>query len=384
MRNFRPTTAWRSLLATLLISLGSSQAHAAWYEVTGSAVIMESNTEARRNALEDAVLQAMDSAGADIGNFNNIKPYLTNDRDQYQFSGSEIRHISVVKSQKKSGKYYLTARIDIYPSAKSCHQVQYKKGLLLSEFRLESPQHASLGGVYQIGQSFTNILQKQIAKRSQSFVVSDINRYPVDLSQPNAVTMLASDQDAQYIITGSISDLTSTLDQKLLRDDQINRQFAANMQIIDGKTGEILLQNNYREIAEWPFSRVSQVDTNSARFWQSKYGQAVLRVSRNMMLDMESALSCRASLPEVIGTFGNTVQINVGRIHGVEPGDELTLWHSAGFIDQNGIARNRMVQTHITLTVDRVYEKSSELLVNQPELAASIQPGDLVTKQQGK
>ena len=100
-----------------------------------------------------------------------------------------------------------------------------------------------------------------------------------------------------------------------------------------------------------------------------------------MMLDIESALSCRASLPEIINIHQGVAQINVGRVHGVRNGDQLKLWHSAGFIDQKGIPRNRMVDTAITLTVNRVYEKSAELSVNQPQLASSIQPGDLLTKQ---
>lgn len=150
---------------------------------------------------------------------------------------------------------------------------------------------------------------------------------------------------------------------------------------MDGKTGEIIYQNSYREIGLWPFSRSSHVDTKSARFWVSPYGQSIQRISQNMMLDIESALSCRASLPEVINIHNNVAQMNVGRVHGVKQGDKLKLWHSAGFIDQKGIPRNRMVDTKISLTVDRVYEKSAELIVNQPELAASIQPGDLLTKQ---
>lgn len=369
---------------TLLYSaafLLSSPLYAAWFEVTGSAVQLESESLARQNALEDAIFQAISYSGADIANFSNLRPYLATKRDEYQFSGSEVRHVSVLKTRKRGGKYYLTARIDVYPSAKTCHKVQYKKGLLLGEFALAAPQHASLGGIYQIGPSYTQMLQRQIAQKSQSFVVSDITRIPINAGQPNAMTMLADDHDAQYIVSGQITDLTSTLDQKLLKDDKINRQFAASLQIMNGKTGEILMQNNYREIADWPFSRISQVDTNSARFWQSSYGQAVQRVSRNMMLDLEAALSCRTSLPEVINSHGNQVQINVGRIHGVQSGDRLALWHTAGFIDQNGIPRNRMVQTDITLTVDRVYEKSAELSVEQAELASSIQPGDLLTKQ---
>ncbi|MGF1686010.1 flagellar assembly protein FlgT [Photobacterium japonica] len=369
------------IVLSSLSLLFSSPLFAAWFEVTGSAVQLESESAARKNALEDAVYQAMQYSGANIASMHNLRDYLATERKEYQFSGSEVRHVSVIKTRKRGGKFYLTARVDVYPSAKTCHKVQYKKGILLSEFTLTSPQHASLGAIYPIGQSFTRILQRQISRQSQSFVVADVTRVPINPSQADAMTMLADDNDAQYIVSGEITDLTSTLDQKGRNDDNIHRQFAASLQIMDGKTGEILMQNNYREIAQWPFSRVSQVDTQSARFWQSSYGQAVQRISRNMMLDLETNLSCRASLPQVVNSYGNTVQINAGRIHGVQAGDRLALWHSAGFIDQNGTPRNRMVQTGITLTVERVYEKTAELRIEQAELASSIQPGDLLTKQ---
>lgn len=365
----------------LLGLLISAPLHAAWLEVTGSAVMLESESAARTHALEDAVYQAMAHAGADIASFANLKPYLASARQSYQFSGSEVRHIMVLKSGKQGGKYYLTARIDIYPSANTCHKVQYKKGVLLSNFSIIAPQHAAMGEIYQLGHDFTALLQRQIARHSQSFVVSGNTRVAVNPGQPSAMMMLAEDNDAQFIVSGQITDLTSTLTQRRLSTDQVNRQFAATLEIMDGKTGEVLLQKHYREVAQWPFARTSHVDTQSARFWQSPYGQAVQRVSRNMMLDLESSLSCRTSLPEVVNVYGNQVQVNVGRIHGVKRGDQLALWHSAGFIDQQGIPRNRMVQTEITLQVDRVYEKSAELTVMQPDLAGSIQPGDLLTKQ---
>ncbi|MCQ1058273.1 flagellar assembly protein FlgT [Photobacterium sp. ZSDE20] len=355
--------------------------NAAWYEVTGSAVVLQSEDQARQSALEDAVLQVIRYAGADLSSFNRVKPYLKNSREHYQFSGSELRQITVTKTNKKSGNLYLTAQVEVFPSARTCHKVQYKKGLLLGEFDIRSPQHASLGGIYQLGDNFTSVLKRQLETRSQSFVVSGTTRVQINPGYPSQMVMLAEDNDAQYIISGQITDLTSTLDQNLLRSDTINRQFAAELQLLDGKTGEILMQNQYREVANWPFSRTSQVDTGSARFWQSAYGQAVQRVSQNMMLDLESNLACRTNLPEVVRNHGNTVHINQGRKHGVKQGDQLALWHSAGFIDQNGIPRNRMVQTDITLVVDRVYEKSAELSVEQAELANSIQPGDLLTKQ---
>ncbi|PSV46578.1 flagella assembly protein FlgT [Photobacterium sp. GB-36] len=369
----------RSLSALCLFF--SCYSSAQWVEVTGEAVILESEETARVNALEDAVYQAMRHAGGEIATLPSLKPYFAESKQQYRFSGNEIRNVTVLEQKKAGGKMYVTSRIDIYPSAKSCHKTQYKKGILLGSFSITEPQQAAMGSVYKIGTDFASMLGKQIQKRSQSFIVTGKTTVPFSATQVSAMTMLAEDHDAQYLIGGEITDLTATLDEKLVKKDQVNRQFAVSLEIMDGKTGEIIYQNSYREIGLWPFSRSSHVDTKSARFWVSPYGQSIQRISQNMMLDIESALSCRASLPEIINIHNNVAQMNVGRIHGVKQGDKLKLWHSAGFIDQKGIPRNRMVDTKISLTVDRVYEKSAELIVNQPELAASIQPGDLLTKQ---
>ncbi|KJF96534.1 flagellar basal-body protein [Photobacterium angustum] len=369
----------RSLSALCLFF--SCYSSAQWVEVTGEAVILESEETARVNALEDAVYQAMKHAGGEIATLPSLKPYFAEPKQQYRFSGNEIRNVTVLEQKKAGGKMYVTSRVDIYPSAKSCHKTQYKKGILLGSFSIAEPQQAAMGSVYKIGTDFASMLGKQIQKRSQSFIVTGKTTVPFSATQASAMTMLAEDHDAQYLIGGEITDLTATLDEKSRKKDQVNRQFAVSLEIMDGKTGEIIYQNSYREIGLWPFSRSSHVDTKSARFWVSPYGQSIQRISQNMMLDIESALSCRASLPEVINIHNNVAQMNVGRVHGVKQGDKLKLWHSAGFIDQKGIPRNRMVNTKISLTVDRVYEKSAELIVNQPELAASIQPGDLLTKQ---
>ncbi|QUJ66727.1 flagella assembly protein FlgT [Photobacterium sp. GJ3] len=374
----------KKTLRNALLGLGILTAipsQAAWFEVTGQAIMLESKSSARTNAIEDAVYRAMHFAGADFSSFSSMKPYFQEDRKDYQFNGSEVRHVQISKSYTKDGNYYVTARVDIYPTAKSCHNVQYKKGMLISDFSIAVPQQAALGGIYQVGKDFTQLLKRQIGKQSQSFVITGTSAVPVQPENPSAMMMLAEDFDAQYILSGQITDLTSTLDQNRFSSDTINRQFSVELQVLDGKTGEMMLQRKYREVAEWPFSRISQVDTQSARFWVSTYGAALQRVSRNMMLDLESSLACRASLPEVINAHGNLVQMNVGRTHGVRQGDELKLWHTAGFIDQYGISRNRMVETEISLVVNRVYETSAELSVQQSELAASIQPGDLLTKQ---
>lgn len=274
----------------------------------------------------------------------------------------------------------ITARIDIYPSANACHESQYKKTFLVGNIDVTSPQQAVMGRIYNIGDDFGHVVDRQLAQESRSFVSVGTTNYDIDKRRPEVIKMIAQDTGAQYIIGGDITDLTATIESKLLKDDIINRQFALEMQVFDGKTGHQVYNRSYREVAKWPFAKTSEVDTRSARFWASTYGSMMLRVSRNIMLDLESEVSCKITLPEVAAVFGNTVTIDLGRMHGVQQGDKLQLWHTGSFIDQRGLPRNKVSQSDITLTVSRVYENEAELTIDQPSLAGSIQIGDVMQK----
>ncbi|CAH0534144.1 hypothetical protein VST7929_02045 [Vibrio stylophorae] len=366
-------------LSLLLLSL-SLPSQAMWYETTGQANILSRNDSGRQAAIEDALYQTIQFAGADLTALAPIREYLAEDKAIYQFSGSDIRTIQVLKSQRRDNKQYVTIRVDLYPTAKSCHRKQYQKTLLLGEFRLVHQQQAALGSIYQVGNDFTRVLANMINKESQSFHVNDITRVNIGPDNPSVMTMLAQDHNSQYLVSGYIHDLTATLDEKMLRDDQTNRQFALTVQVLDGKNGELVYQQDYRDVAIWPFARNSHVDTSSARFWVSSYGNMVQRVGRDILLDLENELACRITIPEIIAIHGQNVQINLGRVHGVKQGDRLELWHKASFIDPYGITRTRIVKSDVRLQVDRVYETSSELRILQPELAQGIQIGDYVSQ----
>ncbi|QFT09122.1 hypothetical protein FIV04_03970 [Vibrio sp. THAF190c] len=355
-------------------------AHASWFEVTGTAAIVASEDAARVHALEDAIYKAMQFSGGDIGSIANLTPYLQAGQKEYQFTNHEVRYILVDKERKRSGNIMITARIDIYPSANGCHESQYKKTFLVGNVDLASPQQAVMGRVYNIGDDFSHVINRQLSQESRSFVSVGTTDYEIDRRQPETLKMIAQDHGAQYVIGGTITDLTATIESKLLQDDIINRQFALEMQVYDGKTGHQVYNRSYREVAKWPFPKTSEVDTKSARFWASTYGSMMLRVSRSIMLDLESEVSCKITLPEVAAVFGNTVTMDLGRLHGVQQGDKLQLWHTGSFIDQNGLPRNKVSKSDITLTVTRVYENEAELTIEQPNLAGSIQIGDVMQK----
>ncbi len=358
----------------------TAQVNAEWFEVTGSASVLTSKNAARTHALEDAAYQAMLFSGADISRLKDLRVFLENDNKHYQFSGTEVRSIEVIKEKKKNGKLYVTTRIDIYPSANSCHIGQYKKTVMTSEITIDSPQQAVMGKVYQMGEDLSTIFARQLDKESQSFVSVGTSHIRIDKRQPEVAKMIAEDHGAQYIYSGQITDLSATIEQNLLKKDTINRQFAIDVAVIDGKTGQTVYSNNYRDVAQWDFPKTSEVDTQSARFWTSAFGEMVLRVNRDMMLDLENKFACKMTLPQVVNINNNRITMDLGRIHGVKKGDTLDLWHTGAFIDQNGLPRNKVAKTNITLTVDRVYEQNAELIVNQPQLINSIQIGDVMHK----
>ncbi|MDW3114971.1 flagellar assembly protein FlgT [Vibrio sp. 1727] len=369
-----------SLFSITLVMLVPFKVMASWYEVTGVATIVSSEETARLHALEDALFKAVNFSGADIGSISNLMPLLEESRNEYQFTNHEVRYILVESERKRRGKVEVKIRVDIYPSATGCHTDQYKKTMLVGNIEVASPQQAVMGQIYQVGDDFSHVVNRQLDQTSRSFVSVGTTDYSISSNYPARTQMIAQDNGAQYIIGGVITDLTATVESQLLQDDIINRQFALEMKVFDGKTGHEIFNKAYREVARWPFAKTSQVDTRSARFWASTYGEMMLRVSRNIMLDLESELSCKITLPEVVAVFGNTVTIDLGRMHGVKEGDKLQLWHTASFIDQNGLPRNKVSQSEITLTVSRIYEHEAELTIDQPNLASSVQIGDVMNK----
>ncbi|BDR19015.1 flagellar basal-body protein [Vibrio diabolicus] len=369
-----------SLFLITLVMLVPFKVMASWYEVTGVATIVSSEETARLHALEDALFKAVNFSGADIGSISNLMPLLEESRNEYQFTNHEVRYILVESERKRRGKVEVKIRVDIYPSATGCHTDQYKKTILVGNIEVASPQQAVMGQIYQVGDDFSRVVNRQLDQTSRSFVSVGTTDYSISSNYPARTQMIAQDNGAQYIIGGVITDLTATVESQLLQDDIINRQFALEMKVFDGKTGHEVFNKAYREVARWPFAKTSQVDTRSARFWASTYGEMMLRVSRNIMLDLESELSCKITLPEVVAVFGNTVTMDLGRMHGVKEGDKLQLWHTASFIDQNGLPRNKVSQSEITLTVSRIYEHEAELTIDQPNLASSVQIGDVMNK----
>lgn len=90
------------LITSLFTMCYTAQVNAEWFEVTGSASVLTSKNAARTHALEDAAYQAMLFSGADISRLKDLRVFLENDNKHYQFSGTEVRSIEVIKEKRKT------------------------------------------------------------------------------------------------------------------------------------------------------------------------------------------------------------------------------------------------------------------------------------------
>ncbi|MFA0724730.1 flagellar assembly protein T N-terminal domain-containing protein, partial [Vibrio sp. 10N.222.49.E5] len=138
-------------------------------------------------------------SGADIGSISNPTPYLDASKKEFQFTNHEVRYILVDKVKTRGGNLMITARIDIYPSANACHESQYKKTFLVGNIDVTSPQQAVMGRIYNIGDDFGHVVDRQLAKESRSFVSVGTTNYDIDKRRPDIIKMIAQDTGAQYI-----------------------------------------------------------------------------------------------------------------------------------------------------------------------------------------
>lgn len=367
-------------ITILFIAFFSCNNFAQSYKAYGRADILDSEKYARTKAIEKALINAVNFSGASLATIPSIMPYLDEEKSIYNFYGNEVSKIKIDEELKKDNKIYITATFEINKKANTCHLNQYKKPILIGNFKILEPSQASLGKIYNIGPSFAKILGKTIKQNSQSFTLAGITKNNISQDDPNLISFLAEEKNARFIIYGDITDLSATYTDEGPLAGKVARQFAIELYIADGKTGELIDTLGFRDIAQWPFANSSTLDTSSARFWTSSYGKMVKLVSKNIMLHMESLLSCKKALSQVISITNNTAQINAGKKQGIKIGQELKIWHQASYIDQYGNPRSKYNQTHIKVKVVQVYNNNATIKILHNKYINNLKIGDIISK----
>ncbi|WP_083273184.1 flagellar assembly protein T N-terminal domain-containing protein [Alteromonas confluentis] len=380
---FVNTVALTGTLAVL-----SWQSSAAWYEARGQALIQQGNRiAAKEKATEEAIRQALMFAGASVQSVQMLtNGLLQEDRLQINASG-EVNNLELIDEKWHSDYVTVTIRADIFPKAVTCNAAGFKKTLVTTWFPIEHRQQAGDGQIHALSEQAPRSLQQQFVANSDNTSLQQIVPNTVRWRRSSVLAQapsLARQSRAQYVLAATITDLSIVRPQHsslaFWQNDDALRQFSLDLALVDGMNGATLMQKNYSTEALWEFDRFEQIDVSSSRFWQSEYGQAINRLFSNIVEDVEHELTCQPATGRVLAVNSDQLQVSIGRAHGIQPGDELTLYKTNEVIDPQGM---HFLQYNLYPTKVKVVSASVDSATVVPVdngIIGNIQPNDFVTK----
>jgi len=378
------------LLATLCFGLLLPSVNAQWLESKGQARILNNNVEiARNDAVQNALRQALLVAGARVSSIQRISNgLLTADRFEVRTQGS-VRDIQLINELHKNSYITVTIRADIVPEIDQCSAAQLTKTLVLTEFPLTMRSQAATGAIFELGKYTAHQLHRQINNLNGATRITQLLPLQQQWHQglqpigDSPYVTLANASNAQYVLTAQITDLSMHQAQSKwlgLSSEIPLRQFSLNVFLYDGINGEQMWNKQYQTIAPWSYERQAQVDVSASSFWQSSYGVAINGQLNQLADDLDDKLSCEAISGQIVKASNDQFTVNLGREHGINAGDLLTILHQGSFVDLDGIVRQTQQISDAKL---KVVQLGRYQLVAQPlnnALAGGIQIRDRIIK----
>ncbi|MFO6421820.1 flagellar assembly protein T N-terminal domain-containing protein [Motilimonas sp. KMU-193] len=375
-------------LLALLVAFGCQ---GAWFAAQGQAPIVNGDLEqARDNAIKDGVRQALLYSGASISSLQQIDNGVLASQQVALTGSGEIQGIKLTSERIEDGYFYVDIHVDVMPDTQqACTEQKYAKSLALVRFKLQNREQAIDGGLFGLDVEFTGKLNNLLELHSQAFNIRQYINQNVNFD-PNLldarhqavreqVMAIASRTDSQFVMLGSISDVSIEREKPSvfdLTEKQAPRNFFLTTYLFDGMTGELLDTKHYREQAIWEYSRQQQVDLSSKHFWTSAYGQRLIKVMDDVLINTSLSLECAQPMAKIVAVRDDLVQINLGSDNGLKIGQRIKLSHNSSYTDQFGIPRFRQEQSAISTQVVELYRDSAVLQAKGSMPASNIQLND--------
>jgi hypothetical protein len=369
-------------LALLLLA---SPIQAQWYETTGQALIRNGDkATARAQATEDAVKRALLFAGVSVRSVQQVTDGLLTQESLQLKSYGDMQQVHIVSERVQDGMFEVTIKADIFPTEPLCPTVAFKKKILISPFKLKMPEHAVIGGLFELGAVSSQRLTDKISEISQS---SWPESFPsiVDTKQLPANERQAIEQQYQgrYLLTATLEDIslgsTQGINWEFWTDADRERFFHLQLTLFDLITNRTVFSQKYQTSGLWTVRKTTILDPNYQKFWQTDYGKATDRVLTAAAMDVEEAIRCEPILAEVKQVRQNQVLLNVGEAHGVKVGDTFTLIHRRDLNDNFGQSEQLYSVTPLTVKITQLSHQNAWAQSVDGDLLANIQIGDFAS-----
>lgn len=382
----------RKFFLFFVLYLTTSVVHAQWYEAKGHAYITQDGKHiARTQAIESALKKALLVAGASVSSVQQVvNGLLTQDDISIRASGS-VNSFELLEETHEKNKISVTIRADIFPEDKKCFSADYRKSLLLTRSHFINREQANIGSLYQLDRDIIKKLAHKIKTQGRYLdtVLSlkhttHFSRYNDTLKSDaikNMSMSLADRTNTQFILFSEIQDISlqnvEQSDWLFWKNKEVNRQFTLQVYIYNGNNGEQLFNKQYHKSAIWPFNKRDDIDTLSAKFWESSYGNIVGYTLDNVLNDIDESMMCQSTRGKILHIENGVVTINLGRKNGVQVGDEFSLLHLNNFITDKGKTYAGYNVSDFTVKVTQISENTLRAKPISQAMLDNIQINDL-------
>ncbi|MGQ8366347.1 flagellar assembly protein T N-terminal domain-containing protein [Glaciecola sp. 1036] len=369
--------------------LTCAQLNAAWFSATGQAVVVDGNVEhARQLATEEAIKQALLFAGANVRSVQKItNGLLMNDHLEVRAMG-EVSSVELIDEIHEDGVVTVSIRADIFAQKSQCSAADYTKKIATTYFPIRYEAQASTGRVQKMGQEIALNMQAMMNQLTPGMQLAHIEPYVFDWHKADVSThakSLANKTNTQYVLTLVIDDISVNKQKsspfEFYKDALYLRAFDFTLNLINGATGETLYTKSYRSTAPWDYSPTTSVDVASLDFWRSHYGVNIKHLLQESITDLEEFATCQPTMGRVLQVANNQLQINLGRTHQVQAGDQLTLFNVKQITDPFGQEYRQFVLHPTTLVVRQVFSNTATVSAIDNSLLGNVQPNDYVARQ---
>lgn len=374
-----------SILISLLLCFESQ---GIWFEASGQAVIERGNKQlARQHATQEAIKQALLFAGASVKSVQQMANGLL-EEDRFEIrAGGEVNQIELITEIYSGDVVTVSIRADIFPQDKTCEASDYQKTLVTTWYPIKSRHQASVGGIYGFGSAIADKLEHEFEAFAQHAKVKKVEPYYLYTesdSSPQQITELARKANSQYVLMGSIKELSLDMPKSaglaFWRDTTPSRNFGLNLTLFDGHTGAELMDQSFATSALWEFDLHQSVDPHSQALWNSMFGKAISQLLRDVTQDIDEELSCLPAYGRILDVKNEQLQVNLGTHEGVELGDILTLYQLHQFYDPQGNLHFGYKLHPVKVKINQVFPNSAMAQVVDGSFLANIQPNDFVAR----
>lgn len=379
-------------LSTTAVLTFSPFTHAQWYESTGHAVIQNSDIPgAKAAAIKDAITQALVFSGARVSSVQTlVDGVLTQDQLKISSQG-EIQKIELVSENRSNDEFAITLRLDIFAQTEQCPQSNFNKFIAVTQSQLTNREHARMGQIFDINKAVSKNIYTALQKSKMSAVpVAYFNKaIKVDTYfnqqhdySNSQLEEISSRSNAQYVLLSQITSLSTSdklnSDYAFWQDESYQRHYQIEFNLFNGTTYEPLWQQSYQSQAIWPFEKTTIIDVNSNRFWQSPFGQSISEINQTLSYDLQAAMACLPTQGKILHMENNKLVINLGKAHGLERGQQLSIAHHNYLTDAQGNTMPHTITTLNRIRVEQLYQHSAIAVSINDQPLPGVQINDIV------